>query len=94
MWIGFAIAMAVIFASQSSTALVVVLVVVVLTPFYKALRWNYTKALPFFIITILIGGVLALLSVNSAEMILTSLGRDTTLTGRTEIWPIVEWHAR
>ncbi|MEO0686388.1 MAG: O-antigen ligase family protein, partial [Cyanobacteria bacterium J06649_11] len=89
MWIGFAIAMAVIFASQSSTALVVVLVVVVLTPFYKALRWNYTKALPFFIITILIGGVLALLSVNSAEMILTSLGRDTTLTGRTEIWPIV-----
>ncbi len=89
MWVGFIMTMGVIFASQSSTALLVVLVVMVLTPFYKALRWNFSKALPFFILIILIGGVLALLLVSNAEMILTSLGRDITLTGRTEIWPVV-----
>ncbi len=89
MWAGFIMTMAVIVASKSSTGLLVVLVVMVLTPFYKALRWHHSKALPFLIMTILIGGSLVLLSISSAEAVLTSLGRDITLTGRTEIWPAV-----
>ena len=89
MWAGFIISTAVILGSKSQTALVVILIVMILTPFIKALRWNHTKALPFLIITILISGVTSLLLVNNAESILTSLGRDITFTGRTEIWPVV-----
>jgi exopolysaccharide production protein ExoQ len=89
MWTGFIISVAVIFGSTSQTALLVVLLAMLLIPFYKALRWHHTKALPFFIITILIGGIIAILSISSAETVLTSLGRDITFTGRTEIWDAV-----
>ncbi len=89
MWAGFIISIAVILGSTSQTALLVGLVAMLLIPFYKALRWHHTKALPFFIITILIGGIIAILSIGSAETVLTSLGRDITFTGRTEIWDAV-----
>lgn len=89
MWAGFVMTMVVIFASKSSTALLVTLIVMFLTPFYKALRWHHSKALPFLILAILIGGSLVILSVGSAEMILAGFGRDITLTGRTDIWSLV-----
>lgn len=89
MWAGFIMSLAVILGSKSQTGFLVVLIAMVLTPFYKALRWHHKKALPFLIMTILITGVIAILFVSNTEFILNSLGRDATLTGRTEIWPVV-----
>lgn len=89
MWAGFIISLAVILGSRSQTGLLVLLIVMILTPFFKALRWHHTKALPFLIMTILIAGVIGILFVSNIETILTGLGRDATFTGRTEIWPVV-----
>jgi O-antigen ligase len=85
-WIGLGLSVSLIALSTSKTALVVLLAIIALLPLYRALRWNYTIALPFFITVILLGSSAAVLLVDNAESIASALGRDLTLTGRTYIW--------
>jgi len=88
-WVGFGLSVGLILLSTSKTSLTIFLTIITLLPIYKALRWNYTLAVPFFITVILVGGAIATLFFGNAESILSALGRDLTLTGRTEIWGIV-----
>lgn len=88
-WIGFSLSVALILLSTSKTSLVLLLTFIVLTPLYKALRWNYSVAIPFFIAVILISGGAAAWFFDNATVILGSLGKDITLTGRTDIWAAV-----
>lgn len=88
-WAGFSLSVGLILLSTSKASLVMLLTIVILFPLYRALRWNYTLAVPFFITVLLVAGSVATLFLGNAETILGSLGRDTTLTGRTTIWPAV-----
>lgn len=88
-WIGFSLSVALILLSTSKTSLVLLLTFIVLIPLYKALRWNYSVAIPFFIAAILIGGGAAAWFFDNAAVILGSLGKDITFTGRTDIWAAV-----
>jgi exopolysaccharide production protein ExoQ len=88
LWAGFVLSTALILLSTSKTSLIMMVTLVALIPLYKGLRWNCAVSLPFFISLILMGGSTALIFVNSAEMILKPMGKDLTLTGRTEIWSI------
>jgi len=88
-WTGFGLSVCLILLSTSKTSLVVLLTLMSLLPFYRALRWKYTLAVPFFITVILVGGGVAILSVSNAEAILGAFGRDLTLTGRTDLWATV-----
>jgi O-antigen ligase len=57
---------------------------------YIPLRWHYTLAIPFFILAVLTGGFVATLYVGGyIEGLLEALGRDATLTGRTQLWNAV-----
>ncbi|MBE8966027.1 O-antigen ligase family protein [Nostocales cyanobacterium LEGE 12452] len=85
-WTGFILSIALILLSTSKTALILLLTFLCLLPLYKALRWNYNLAVPFFIALILIGGGMATLFLENAATILGALGRDLTFTGRTDIW--------
>lgn len=87
-WAGLGLSVSLILLSTSKTALVILLTIIALLPFYKALRWNYTIAVPFFITLILLAGSVATLFVSNAEAILGVLGRDLTLTGRTDVWTL------
>lgn len=89
MWAGFGLSVMLLLLSTSKTGLVVFLLLMLLLPLVRALRWNHTLALPFFITLFLVGGGVAILLVGNAETILDALGRDITLTGRTSIWSIV-----
>lgn len=89
MWGGFILSLILILGSTSKSALIIFLTVLILLPFYKALRWNYTLAVPFLIAAILIGAGVAMLLVETAENILAAFGRDFTLTGRTDLWSAV-----
>lgn len=88
-WAGFGLSIAIIVLSTSKTALAILLTIIVLLPFYKALRWNYSLAVPFFITVILVGAGVAILLISNAEAILGAFGRDLTFTGRTELWAVV-----
>ncbi len=88
-WTGFSLSVALILLSTSKTALVLLLSFLALLPLYKALRWNYSLAIPFFIAVILVGGGAATWLLDNAVTILGALGRDLTFTGRTDIWAAV-----
>lgn len=88
-WGNFILSLMLILGSTSKTALIIFLTVLALIPFYRALRWKSTIAVPFFIAAILIGGGVAMLLVDTAEDILAVFGRDFTLTGRTDLWMAV-----
>ncbi len=88
-WTGFSLSVALILLSTSKTALILLLTFLALLPLYKALRWNYSLAIPFFIAVILIGGGAATWFLDNAATILGALGRDLTFTGRTDIWAAV-----
>lgn len=88
-WVGFCLCVSLLLLSTAKTALIVFLVTMAVIPLYRALRWNQTFALAFFIVLILVSGAMATLFLNNAETILGAFGRDTTLTGRTLLWPAV-----
>jgi len=88
-WAGFSLSVGLILLSTSKTGLVIFLTIMTLLPFYRALRWNYTLAVPFFITVIIVGGGVVTLLLANAETVLGAFGRDITFTGRTGIWSAV-----
>ncbi|MFW6295648.1 MAG: O-antigen ligase family protein [Halothece sp.] len=91
-WGGLILSVALLILSTSKTGLVVFLTVFVLLQLYKTARWRNTKAiLGAIIVTLIVSGLFTIL-IGNFESVLTSLGRDPTLTGRTEIWGgAIEW---
>lgn len=86
MWAGFGLSVSLILLSTSKTALSGFLTLLLLLPLYRAWRWRPTRAVPFFISVIIIGGSAATLFLENAEIILGAIGRDLTFTGRTDLW--------
>ncbi|NMG06806.1 O-antigen ligase [Brasilonema sp. UFV-L1] len=85
-WLGFALSGILIILSTSKTALVVFLTLIIMLPLYKALRGNYNQLIPSVIAVVLFVGSTATLLLDNLPFIATALGKDLTLTGRTEIW--------
>lgn len=88
-WGLFALSFVLLLLSGAKTALVIMLTIAILLPFYRALREAYTITVP-----ILVGGVLAGSGVlvwflDNLDNTFAVLGRDTSLTGRTDLWPAV-----
>jgi exopolysaccharide production protein ExoQ len=78
-----------IIISASKSAPVVLFATLSLIPFFRALRWNGRVAIPFFVITVLILGSVSVWAIANAADLLTALGRDATLTGRTNYWGLM-----
>ncbi len=88
-WGCYVLSIILIVGSTSKTALIIFMTVLALLPLYRALRWNYTLVVPFFITVILVSGGFSILLLGSAEDILAAFERDLTLTGRTDLWMAV-----
>jgi O-antigen ligase len=88
LWGGFGLCVLLILLTGSKTALLLFLLIVILLPLYKALRWRDTIVVPLIITLILVGGSLALVVTGNWENILLGLGRDPTLSGRTNLWEL------
>lgn len=85
-WLGVALGMALLMLSGSKTGLLVLLVILVLIPLYQAMRLRDTVMIPVLITCILIGGSVGTFLIGNWEQILLSLGRDPSLSGRTDLW--------
>lgn len=75
--------------SSSKSALLICISLMILLPLYRALRWSGSLVIPLVIIAVLIGASVASWFITNWEPFLYSLGKDPTLTGRTEIWEAV-----
>ena len=83
------LSMILILLSNSKSALIILLTLLILVPFYRALQRHYTVGMFLLIVVVSVGGGMASLFVSNMETILGALGRDATLTGRTELWAAV-----
>jgi exopolysaccharide production protein ExoQ len=93
-WSGFGLCVLLIILSTSKTGLLLFLIVSLLLPLYQALRWKGTTVVPLLIASILIGGSIAAVLVGNWEKILIGLGRDPTLSGRSELWALAIDHIK
>ena len=85
-WIGLSGSLMILIFSTSKSSLVIAITILLLLPIYKTLRLQSEVLAPVILsMTILFLGSFILLFSNT-ESILLSLGRDPTLTGRTELW--------
>ncbi|MEM7590094.1 MAG: O-antigen ligase family protein [Cyanobacteria bacterium P01_A01_bin.83] len=89
MWSGVVFSFALVILSNSATALVIVLTLLAIFPLYRALRWSYSWLIPFLSIVIISISVTTLFFLTQFETILTSLGKDVTLTGRIPLWELL-----
>ncbi|MEB3180096.1 MAG: O-antigen ligase [Nostocaceae cyanobacterium] len=88
-WAGYTLSIVLILLSTSKTALVVWLTLSLLFPLFRSLRYQYTVLVPFLITIILLGSSLGIFLVDNAEGIAKALGKDLTLTGRSDIWIVM-----
>lgn len=89
MWTLFFLCTALLLLSASKNALLAFLTVLILLPLYRALRFPFNIRVMFFMAVILIGSSVATVLVGNTENILRAMGKDITLTGRTELWDIL-----
>ncbi|HEY9611934.1 O-antigen ligase [Allocoleopsis sp.] len=88
LWGGFSLSVLLILLTGSKTALLLFLIMVILLPFYQALRRKDTILIPLIITLILVTGSIAVIVVGNWENLLLGLGRDPTLSGRTDLWEL------
>lgn len=86
LWSGFSLCLVLVLLTTSKTGLLLLFMLIILVPLYKALRWKGTTVIPLLIIGILITGTIATLVTANWEATLLALGRDPSLSGRTGLW--------
>lgn len=85
-WVGVASSLVLILFSTSKTSLVIYFLTILIILFYKNFQWQGKISIIFINIGIIISACVALLVITYWVEILTGLGRNPTLTGRTPLW--------
>jgi O-antigen ligase len=85
-WLAAAGTMALVLLSASVGALMAAAAVLVLIPLFRSLRLRLTKMVAVCTIGVLVGAIVLTVILSNTEEAFALLGRDPTLTGRTEIW--------
>lgn len=88
-WGGFALSFLLLLRAASSSSLVNLLIMIVAFYIFQSFRWSYQIMIPSLIGIATIGEGLYFLLSSNAGALFNSLGKDATLTGRTDLWPLV-----
>lgn len=90
-WVLLALGCGSMVMSQSTTALATFLVMIVLCIMYRIFRWRYEVMLSAILAITIIGliGLIWVAGYIGSDSLFTSVGKDATLSGRTEIWQYV-----
>lgn len=88
-WSGFILALLLLILSTSTSSLLNLFILICTFFIFKTFRWTYQIMIPTLIFIVALSQSLYFLFINSADSLFTSVGKDTTLTGRTDLWPLV-----
>ena len=88
LWTIFGMAIILVLMSTSKTGLLITLNLILLVPFYQALRWSDGIMIPVIIFVLLVVGCGTTFLLAYWEPVLYGLGKDPTLSGRTDVWEI------
>ena len=89
LWLGFLLSLFLLLRSTSTSSLLNAVMLLAASLCYRVFRWRDDWMIPGLISVITIGGSLYLFLSTNSELFLTSLGKDTTLTGRGDMWPYI-----
>jgi exopolysaccharide production protein ExoQ len=87
-WGGFALSLTMMLLSTSKTSLVVSVLLISILFFYRYFRWRGKLSVIMLDLGILLFGGVSTIVFTFWVNILTGLGRDHTLTGRTPMWGV------
>ncbi|MBI1920745.1 MAG: O-antigen ligase family protein [Geobacter sp.] len=86
---GFAFSLGLLLLSTAKTSLLIFVALMALLALFKALRWHYYLRIFFFSALLVTGGSGIVWLIQNSGYALNALGRDPTLSGRTELWELV-----
>ncbi|MEH2192514.1 MAG: O-antigen ligase family protein [Nostoc sp.] len=89
LWVGFSLSVLLLLLSVSTSSLVNLLIIIFAFFAFQIWRWSYRVMIPTLILVATISQILYFWLSNDADILFSSLGKDSTLTGRTELWPLV-----
>ena len=89
LWGGFSLAFLLVLLSRSGGALINAVIILSITIMGRALRFQAKLLIPVLLTAVAVGAILSLGADSLAEIVLGSVGKDLSLTGRTDIWPYV-----
>jgi O-antigen ligase len=89
LWGGVSLSVLLLLLSTSKTSLVNLITVLAAFGIYGTFRWRYHRMLPALITITTVGIALRLWLSANAEVLLGAMGKDTSLTGRGDLWPLV-----
>ncbi|NEO77006.1 MAG: O-antigen ligase family protein [Moorea sp. SIO4G3] len=89
LWGGFGFAVILLLFTTSKTALVSLIIMLFSLYLYRMLRWRYDLLIPAIFAMTTFGGSVLIWLLDNADALLGAIGKDATLTGRTELWPFV-----
>jgi O-antigen ligase len=87
LWIFFSLAFLLILLSRSSSSLINAVIVLFTVWVSRIFRFQTKLLIPVILSVIAAGVILSLSASSIAEVVVGSLGKDLSGTGRTEIWP-------
>ncbi|MHC5725576.1 MAG: O-antigen ligase family protein, partial [Nostoc sp.] len=88
-WGWFSLSILLLLLAGSISSLVNLLIIISAFFAFLIWRWPYQIMVPTLIIIATISQSLYFWLSNNADVLFSSLGKDATLTGRTELWPLV-----
>ncbi|WP_339375989.1 O-antigen ligase family protein [Calothrix sp. NIES-2098] len=88
-WLGLGLSVCFLLLAKSTTSLINIVTLFTLIPIYQTLRWRYHLMIPAVIAIVTFSSSLSLWITSNAATLLGTLGKDTTLTGRTDMWPYI-----
>jgi exopolysaccharide production protein ExoQ len=88
-WGGFSLSMLLLVLSASTSSLLNLLILILAFFAFLIWRWPYQVMIPTLIMLATISQSFYFWFSNNADVLFTSIGKDSTLTGRTDIWPLV-----
>jgi O-antigen ligase len=86
---GFALSLLLLLLSASTSSLVNLLILTLAFFAFQICRWPYLIMVPTLIMVATISQFLYFWLSNNASFVFASVGKDATLTGRTDLWPLV-----
>ncbi len=88
-WLAFCLSVLLLFLSVSTSSLLNLVILIGAFFIFKAFRWSYKVMIPILILMAIIAQGLNFWFITNANILFSSIGKDATLTGRTDLWPLV-----
>ncbi len=88
-WFGSLLSLILLLRSTATSSLLNTVTLLAASIAFPVFRWNYNWMIPGIIFITTLGSSLYVLLTMNIEILLGSLGKDTTLTGRADMWPFI-----